>query len=183
MVAELQRRRFTADEVLRMVEHGVLGDDHLELVDGELVHMSPKGPQHVVITSRLLMRLAPLLAPRWTVQEGTLRCGEHEVREPDVMVIDGVADDFLSRTPTGADVLLLVEVAQTSQAWDRAKAEVYARAGVPEYWLLDLQARRLERRRRPTPDGQYALVELLDAAASVDVLDSGATWVVAELLP
>lgn len=183
MVVEVQRKRFSADEVLQMVELGLLGEERLELVDGELVLMSPKGTQHVVITSRLLMRLAAVAgSERWIVQEGTLRCAD-EIREPDVMVLRGHPDAYLHRTPVGSDVELAVEVSQSTQAYDRAKADVYARAGIPEYWLIDLAARRLERRRHPTPDGQYALVELLDASVSVDVLDTGETWPIAELLP
>lgn len=183
-VSESDRKRFSAEEVLIMIEHGLLDDERLELVDGELIHMSPKGTRHVGMTSRLVKRLSALLDDgHWVVQEGTLRCGPRELREPDVMVVPGALEDWLERFPTGADTFLVVEVAQTSQRYDRAKADIYASAGVPEFWLLDLEARRLERRRHPTPDGQYALVELLDEAAWIDVLDTGARWQIRELLP
>lgn len=182
--ASAPRKRFSADEVVSMVEHGLLDGERVELVGGEMVQMSPKGSRHVVITSRVASRLADALGGRaWVAQEPTLRCGPSDLREPDVAVLRGQADDYLDAFPSGQHALLVVEIAQTSQRYDREKAETYARAGVPEYWLVDLEARRVEVRRDPTPDGIYARFELLGEEEDLAVLDTGRVWRVAQLLP
>ncbi len=181
MLAEQPRRRFTADEVARMVEAGILAEDeHLELLDGELFAMSPQGPRHRATTVRLHRRLAEAFGPAFHVQDHSpIAAGPDSLPEPDVAVVRGSEADFADRHPSGADVALVVEVSVTSHALDRAKASVYARAGVAEYWQLDAPGRRLWVSTEPR-GGEYRVVRLLRDDEGVPV--AGGSVRVADLL-
>src|SRR5918993_1557442 len=124
------RRRFTVEEYHRMAEAGILGEDErVELLDGDVVEMSPVGDPHV---------------------EGVNRCG----RAYAAAWAAGRLGVSTQNPPRLGEVLLAIEVADTSAADDRArKVPLYGRAGVPEAWLLDVVARRLEVYREPGPDG------------------------------
>ena len=104
------------------------------------------------------------------------------VNPPGPAVVRGRAEDYADHHPTGADTLLAVEIARTSQDVDRAKAGIYAGALVPVYWLLDLAARRLEVRTAPAADGQYASTTLLGPRDAAELPGTGARVAVARLL-
>lgn len=182
-----EHRRFTVDEVLRMVEAGILGDaDRVELVDGELLTVSPQGPEHGSLKDELHQRLAEAHAGggAHVLNQRPVRMGPRGLPEPDLAVVRGEARDYLHRHPSGADVLLVVELAQTSQARDRHKAADYARGGVPVYWLIDLVARRLEVYTEPDPGaGRYRRVRSLGDGELVELPDGGARWAVSSMLP
>jgi Uma2 family endonuclease len=125
--------RFSSEEYERLVELGVFEDARVELVDGWLVDMSPQGDQHVW-TVKALMRLLDARRDLLFVQT-TLRLGDGWTPEPDILLVDATPG---SRLPTP---LLVIEVAVTSQAHDRHKAQAYLRAGVPQVWLVDVPAR------------------------------------------
>jgi Uma2 family endonuclease len=179
-----EHHRFTVDDVVRMVEAGILGeDDRLELIDGELLTMSPQGPTHAALTVRIHRALERAFGAGHHVQDHSpIQAGEHTLPEPDVAVVRGELDAFLTRYPTGADVALVVEISVTTQGADRAKAAIYAGAGVPEYWNLDVPARRLVVYRDPRPErAEYAQALLLSDVDSVRV--GGTDLAVGELLP
>jgi hypothetical protein len=181
---ERKRRRFTAEEVLRMVEAGILAeDDPLELIDGELLEMSPQGPIHRARTVRIRQILEAAFGAGHHVQDHSpIDAGPHSLPEPDVAVVRGAVEDFEDRHPGGADLALVVELSVTSQAADRGKARVYARAGVPEYWNLDLVGRRLLVYTEPRPDrGEYRLTRVVLEEERVEV--GGSAVAVADLLP
>lgn len=161
-VAKPQTRRFTVDEVLRMVEVGVLGEDEpLELQDGELIVVSPQGPPHATATTLVRDVLMAAYQGVAHVREAKpLVAGATDLPEPDLAVVAGSVRDYASRHPGGSEAWLVVEVARTSLQADRAKIRTYARAGVPVYWLIDLEARRLEEYAQPSPEGPYALVRV-----------------------
>lgn len=174
------RHRFTGDDVARMVEAGVLDEDaRVELIGGELFEMSPQGPAHFTIIQLLHAALRDAQAGHIRPQ-GPLNCGPHDWPEPDIAVMPGALTAFLDRHPRGDEALLVIEVAHSSQQRDLAKAAIYARAGVPEYWLIDLPARRLVQHRQPDRDG-YRLVQVLADDESVTALDR--SWPVADFLP
>ena len=179
-----ERRRFTVDDVDRMVAAGILDpDEHIELLDGELFLMGRQGPEHRTLTILVRQLLEKHYGPHGHAQDhSNLRLDDFNLPEPDVAVIRGEPRAYLERLPTGADVLLVVEVAVTSHARDRRKIGTYARAGIAEYWLLDVTARSLTVHRNPSR-GQYRLVELLDDAAEVALPGTEATLAVREILP
>ncbi len=154
------RRRFSGDEWDRIVRLGLFGpEERLELVDGEVVVMSPIGDPHSTVTG-LLMEVLPAArsAGHCVRQEAPLRLGEHRLY-PDVAVLRGSQDDFLRRSPAARDVALLVEVADSTVAYDLGtKATIYAAGGIPEYWVVDLPGQAVvvhqaPRRSRGVPRG------------------------------
>ncbi|MCB9536958.1 MAG: Uma2 family endonuclease [Myxococcales bacterium] len=176
-------RRFTVDEVLNMIDAGILGEDEpLELIDGELIYVSPQGPPHASLTNNIRDDLFLAYGAGAHVREAKpIIAGDDSLPEPDVAVFRGHRDDYAGRHPRGDECLLAVEVAHTSHSADRAKAAVYAAAGVPVYWLVDLPARRLEVHGEPRPDGRYALVRVLAGDDRVSLPGLDVTWRVGDL--
>lgn len=179
------RRRFTAEEVERMVEAGILLEDEpVELLEGELVIMSPQSPPHAVTTERIARLLEKALGEGFHARRHSpLVAADDSLPEPDVAVCEGAFDRFVKQHPRGEEVLVAVEIAQTSQALDRQKAAIYARAGVRTYWLLDLLAGRLEVRSGPQADGLYELTQILGRDDEVQVPGTGARLRIASLFP
>ncbi len=178
-------RRFTADEVLRMVELGVLDEDEpVELLDGELVVVSPQGPTHRSLTVKVRRLLEKLYRDAFHAQDHSPVLGlPDSLPEPDVAVVRGQPEAYMDRLPGRDDVVLLVEIAVTSGAIDRRKARIYARAGYTTYWLLDVSARRLEVRAGPSTDGEYTSTQLLDENAEVELPELKRAIQVRDLLP
>jgi Uma2 family endonuclease len=157
MAIETARRRFTVAEYLRMAEAGILReDDRVELIDGEIVQMSPIGDRHVEAVNRCNRAFASAFAAGrvLTSVQNPVRLDGYNDPQPDVALVrPGVLG-----APRPGDVLLVIEVAESSLTYDRrTKLPLYARAGIAEAWLLDLDGDALEVHREPGPDG-YALV-------------------------
>jgi len=182
--AQQSIRRLTADEALRMVAAGIVGEDEpVELLDGVLIEMSPQGPVHSEATANLADRLRVAYAGRARVrEEKPLSAGKHSLPEPDVAVVRGQTGTYATRHPTGEDTILVVELAWTSQEEERRKAAIYAAANVPAYWLLDLKARKLELRTAPEGDS-YRTVQVLGESDSVSLPELAERWPVRNLLP
>src|SRR6266849_3842034 len=170
MAIVLKTHRFTVDEYHRMGEVGIFSeDDRVELLAGEIVEMSPIGPLHAGTVSRLnalfTSRLGTEVIVR--VQNPLLLRTEDSEPQPDVVLLRPRPDFYTRSHPEVQDVYLVIEVADTSVAADRAvKFPIYARAGVPEAWLLDMSMQRLEVHRQPTPDG-YQDVGFLHRGESI----------------
>jgi Uma2 family endonuclease len=148
MVVAPEKRRFTADEFLRMAETGILcEDDRLELIDGEVVEMTPIGLPHTASVSCATRALVMAVGDTAIVQpQGPVRLDLYYEPEPDLAVLRPRADFYASRRPGPDDVLLIIEIADSSIDYDRdVKAPIYAKAGIPEYWLADLNASLLTR--------------------------------------
>ena len=178
-------RRFTADEVQDMVRDGRIGEDEpIQLMAGELVRMAPQGPDHAWIKDFLHDELAVRYAGLGFVRNQVpLHADSSSLPEPDLAVVRGARRDFRLRHPEGAETILVVEVSVTSQAIDRRKASIYARAGVPEYWLLDVPARRVEVCTEPSPDGRYGLIALRRDGETLSLPELDSQLQVADLLP
>jgi Uma2 family endonuclease len=162
MALQPTKRLFTVAEYYRMAEAGILGeDDHVELIEGEIIQMSPIGPRHsggVGRLTSLFSRIFGASAIVWV--QNPVRLGERCEPEPDLALLKPRADFYASAHPTSADVLLVVEVADSSVDYDRGvKAPLYARSGIPEYWLDDVGQQHVTIYREPTPDG-YAVVRV-----------------------
>lgn len=143
----LPRRAFTVDDVRRMVEAGVISEDEkIELIEGEFVMMAAKGPLHDIIKSLLAMAMTRAAPPGLIVGvENTLQLAEDVLVDPDIAVVAQSAYSPQRKgffNPRAEDVLLLVEVAVSSMAYDRdVKARLYARHGVREFWVIDANER------------------------------------------
>jgi len=151
----LVRHKLTVADIYRMLDAGILHeDDRVELIDGELLDMAPIGADHATTVDRLTEALVLACTGRAIVRvQNPVRLDDLNEPQPDFAV--------LRLRPGGyrqgpADVLLLVEVADSSLRFDRrVKLPLYARFGVPEVWIADLQRRVLETHRTPV-DGAYA---------------------------
>jgi Uma2 family endonuclease len=148
-----------------MLEAGILREDEpLELLAGELVVVTPQGPPHAnaaTVLRDLLLEAYGRERGFVVREDKPLLAGPEDLPEPDVAVVRGARGTFADRHPGGDEAVLVVELARTSLALDRSKVETYARAGVPVYWLVDMEARRLEIYTEPHADGRYALVRVL----------------------
>ena len=144
----------------KMGEAGIFTeDDRVELIDGEMVDMAPIGSRHASVVKRLNNRLATLAQGRAIVSaQDPLRLAPHSEPEPDLMLLKPRADFYSEAHPGAEDVLLLIEVCDTTVGYDReVKLPLYARHGVAEVWLIDLEARTVEICCMPRPEaGDYA---------------------------
>jgi Uma2 family endonuclease len=151
----LQRHRITVDEYYRMAEAGILAPDaRVELIEGEVIDMAPMRSRHGWAVNLLAARLHEVARGRAIVTCQTpLRLGEHSEPEPDLMLVRQRQGGYADRHPSAADVLLLIEVADTSLRYDlEVKVPLYARHGVAEVWVVDLENRRVHFLRRPAGD-------------------------------
>ncbi len=156
MAVDLRRRRFTAEEYHRMGRAGILGeDDRIELIEGEIVEMAPIGHRHagcVKLLNRAFYRLFGDVAVV-SVQD-PVHLSEESEPQPDLALIRPRADLYASGHPTPREVLLLIEVAETSAETDRRiKVPLYARSAVPEVWLVDLEQETITTYVDPAADG------------------------------
>ena len=151
-----QTRKFTVAEYYRMGEVGILGpDERVELIDGEIIVMAPIGPNHawsVALDIQLFSRYA---GDRFFVQiQNPIHLDDRSEPQPDVMLLRSRPGGYAASHPTPADVLLVIEVADSSLEYDRdVKAHIYGRAGVPETWVKNLPEDCIERFTEPGPDG------------------------------
>ena len=172
MALELKRYRFTTAEYHRMAEAGVLGeDDRVELIDGEILEMSPIGPRHAACVKRLSHLFSQRLGGEAIVSvQDPIGLSDHAEPQPDLALLRPRADFYAPEHPTPEEVLLVIEVADNSVEYDRQiKAPLYARNRIPELWLLDLGRDHLVVYRDPTGDG-YATTRLLRPGEAISPL-------------
>ena len=153
---------WTVDEVLRMEEKGILPPDkRLELIRGELIEMSPIGSQHVVVVDRLLYHLNQILKGRVIIRcQGPLEADKFSAPQPDFAILRFREDFYEEKYPGPGDILLVIEVADTSLSFDRKiKAPLYAEMGIPEYWIVDLKKKCVEQYQQPEA-GRYGLKQI-----------------------
>ncbi len=169
VVAELiTRRRFTVDEYHRMAEAGILHeDDRVELLEGEIVEMSPIGRRHQACVDRLTQWLVPALRGRAIVRvQGSVKLSDVSAPQPDVLLLRPRQDFYATVDPGPDDVFLVIEVADTSLRYDQGiKVPLYARHGIPEVWVIDLAEERVFIYRDPHPGAGYRAVEVLGRGA------------------
>jgi len=142
--------RVTAERYFALVDEGVLRpDDRVELLEGVIVSMAPQNPRHAAGTSRADYAVRAAIGNRATVRvQLPLVLSLYSVPEPDVAVVPGHRNDYDTAHPTTA--LLVIEVADASLVPDRlTKGAIYAAAGIPEYWIVDLRDDRVEILRAP----------------------------------
>ena len=151
----LQRHRVTVDEYYRMGEAGILAPDaRVELIEGEVIDMAPMKSAHAAMVRLLNQRLQRTAGGSAIVScQLPLRLAAGSEPQPDLLLLRPKADFYAARHPEPADVLLLIEVADTSPDYDRrVKMPLYARHGVAEAWIVDLENRQVRFFRRPAGD-------------------------------
>jgi Uma2 family endonuclease len=155
MSVQIAKRWFTVSEYDRMGETGILTeDDRVELVEGEIIEMSPIGRRHAACVGRLTNLFGRLLAESAIVWvQNPIVLNDYSEPQPDVVLLRR-RDDFYERSlPTPDDVLLVVEVADTTIEYDRQiKVPLYARAGIAEVWIVNLVDEQIEIYAQPVND-------------------------------
>lgn len=166
-----RRHRLTVEEYYRMGEAGILRpDERVELIAGEIIDVPPPGSRHAGTVKHVarLLQIAAGGAAIVQVQD-PLSLDEQSEPQPDLALLRARADFYRSAHPRAADALLVIEVAETSLRYDRdVKIPLYARHGVPEAWLIDVEDRRLTRYREPRADA-YARVDQPDIGVPVRI--------------
>lgn len=151
-LAEPVTRRWTREEFHEMAERGWFNGQRAELLEGEIVVQSPQKPLHYTTTERAAETLRIGFGPGFHVRmQGQLELGPHSEPEPDVAVVAGSREDYAAQHPRTA--ALLVEVSDTTLANDRQrKGSLYARAGIADYWIINLVNYQVEVYRNPVAD-------------------------------
>ena len=140
--SDISRHRFSRADYHRMIEAGILQeDDRVELLDGEIIAMSPIGPRHNTVVDRLNRFFTKLSGTAFICRtQGSISMPGDSEPEPDIALLRFRDDEYEQALPTPDDVLLIIEVAESSIEKDReAKRDLYAAAGIVEYWVLDLK--------------------------------------------
>ena len=186
MSVEYQKRVFTVDEYYRMAQAGVLTpNDHVELIEGEIIEMSPIGGPHAACVRKLGTRLTRLSGDSAIVSiQSPVDIDGYSEPQPDVAILKP-QDDFYSQAhPKPSDVLLIIEVADTSVEYDRnVKMPLYARAGIPEAWLVNLPKAVIEIYSQPA-DGSYQRCQIFKRGQTIVAQAiAGVTLDVDDILP
>jgi Uma2 family endonuclease len=149
------RHRFTVEDWHQMIVAGLFqNDQRLELLEGEIFEMTPIGPRHTSVVNRLTRLWTAWLGSRAIVQiHGPILAGPLSEPEPDVSILRERSDFYREQHADPSDVLLVIEVADTSLAYDRAKLRICAAAGMAEVWIVDLQGERVTICRGPGAAG------------------------------
>jgi Uma2 family endonuclease len=185
-IEALPRKRFTRDEVERLIATGIFEGQRWELIDGELIDKMGQNPPHFLAIQLFVSALLKFLDSSMIRVQGPIEASrgdrERTLPEPDVAVAELKAE-YKKRHPRGDEVLLVVEVSDTSVTFDLSrKAVLYARAGVREYWVLDLVRRMLVVHRQP--DGStYRLIQLFSGDDTVSMEGRTEGVRVSDILP
>ena len=150
------RRQFTVIEYQRMAQSGILHeDDRLELIDGEILQMSPIGSRHIACVNRLMGNITSQVGQQVIVSvQNPIQLSDYSEPQPDLALLRAQADFYADALPTAQDTLLVIEVADTSLEYDRdVKIPRYAQANIPEVWLVNVKAERVTVYTQPTEQG------------------------------
>lgn len=165
--AAMPYHRWTVDEYHQMAVAGLLDEtDRVELIEGEMIDMAPIGSKHAFIVNQMSQMFSARVGGQCLVStQNPVLLGERSEPQPDVALLR--IGNYMDALPTTADVLLIVEVSDSTLEYDRdVKLGLYARHGIPEVWLLDVNAREITVYREPA-EGQYRLIRKPTAAEAV----------------
>jgi Uma2 family endonuclease len=148
--------RITIERYQRMVAAGVLTrSDRVELIEGAMLDRAPIGAKHAAATARLARLCILAVGDRSVVSPGgPVNLGAYSEPQPDVLLLKPRADCYAAKIPDAADVLLLIEVSDSTLTFDQSiKRDLYARYGIAEYWVVDVNDKRLTTYREPASEG------------------------------
>jgi Uma2 family endonuclease len=168
---KVPRHRLTLDDYHRLGAAGILGeDDRVELLEGQLVDMSPIGPRHALAVDALTELLVPAVVGRAVVRvQNPIELDSGSEPQPDIVVVRRPWRGYPTVHPQPADIFLLIEVADSSLETDvGAKRELYARAGIREFWIVDLTTDAVLVHRDPGGDG-YGSVTRVEPSSVLEV--------------
>lgn len=161
LMLELKRRFISTADYYKMIEAGVLHEDErVELIEGELIQLSAIGSKHAGMVMKLMHLLIPLAGNHFLVNsQNPVALEDGSEPEPDVLLLKPRADYYSNAHPTPADVLLLIEVADSTLEYDTLiKAALYARTSIREYWLVDIQHQQVKIHQDAAAEGYQRIV-------------------------
>jgi len=162
--------RFSVDAYFRMADSGILTEsDRVELIDGQILVMEPPGPEHASRVSKVAYVFNRLLVERRVLirTENPTLLGRFDAPQPDIAIVRWRDDFYVSAHPCSSDIHLAVEVAWSSAPGDRrVKSPLYARSGIGEFWLVDLQNARVDVYREPSRSG-YQFLSILESDSTL----------------
>ncbi len=167
-----QIRPLTSVEYYQMIESGIIREgERVELILGQIFTMAAKGTRHTLSTRKLFKRLLALIGDRADVQsQDPITLPNNSEPEPDIVIARLRSDDYINSHPSPADIILIIEVADSSIKFDREiKAALYAAAGIGEYWIINLIDDRLEIYRQPEGD-IYTNTKIITPPRSISLL-------------
>lgn len=176
MSVKLTRYRLSVADYHKMAEAGILREDErVELIRGEILAMSPIGSQHAAAVGKLTDLLHDLLGRRFSIRiQNPINIGDTSEPEPDLAICIRSEDYYASRHPFGNELLLVIEVADSTLEYDlTVKKSLYAEAGIPEYWVVDVNEKQMHRFTNPDKGG-YLMSDTLTAKDEVVVVGEGA---------
>ena len=171
MEEEPRRHRIRVDEYYRMVEVGLLDPKaRVELIDGEIIDMAPLGDPHMATVDRINELLIHAVSERAIVRcQGAVQLGDYSAPQPDFTLLERRQDYYRSRRAVSSDVLLTIEVSDTTFKYDSGrKKSLYARHDVPELWIIDIPRARILLFRRPSGD-DYLEKSVLDVPDTMSI--------------
>lgn len=142
--------KWTIDDYHRLIDSGILSQRRVELLQGDLIEMAPEGPGHAYTTETGTSYLRAQLKHRALVREAHPITLAQSEPQPDIAIVRPPRNRYRQRHPSAADIFWLIEVAQSTLAYDLGeKKRVYAAADIPEYWVIELANRQIYRFRHP----------------------------------
>lgn len=178
-------RLFSCDEFQQLVDSGFFAGERIELLDGVVITMSPQNTPHAATVNRLNYQLMQLCGPEVYIRvQSPVTLDEYNQPEPDIAICLPDPLDYVKAHPQSEQILLIIEVAETSLRQDRQqKARLYARSGIPQYWIVDLGRRGIEVRTNPNRTTEkYSRVHSLRAGQTI-ALPNGKRIAVTNILP
>ena len=168
-----KRFKFSVDDYHRMGAAGILSNDvRVELIEGDLIEMAPIGGPHIGIVNRLNRMLVLAVGDRGVVSiQNPVTLPPRSEPQPDLAALHAGVEGSSAGVPTAADAFLVIEVSDSTLTYDRdTKVPLYARAGIPEVWVVDVNAKRIGVYREPTSSGYGDVREVSGDALSIQSL-------------
>lgn len=146
--------KWTIDEYHRMIDAGILSDHQVELLKGEIIEMSPEGIPHAYLSDRAAKYLQELLRGKAAIREGKpITLSDHSEPEPDIAIVQDLDEEYFDHHPYPENIFWVIEYANASLVKDlEVKSKVYAKAGIREYWVINLKRMELVIFRDPIED-------------------------------
>ena len=164
-------RPITTDEYHQMIAASIIHEDaRVELILGQIFNMAAKGTRHTVATTELMGELMLLLGRKAKVRcQEPITLSNNSEPEPDIVIVNLRSDNYVDSHPTPVDLILVIEIADSSLDFDRnTKANLYAAAGIQEYWIINLIDNRLEVYRQPNSD-IYTEIRIISSQESIQL--------------
>jgi Uma2 family endonuclease len=147
--------KMSAPQFQKLANAGAFEDAHVELFDGEIFNMSPVGAEHAALVRRLTEALREVFGKKYIIAvQDPIRLDDYTQPQPDLTVLHRRDDFYAAKLPEPADILLVIEVADTTRLYDRnTKMPRYARSSIPELWIIDVPTKQIEQYTQPREAG------------------------------